>query len=168
MAVSLIPAASAINGTLPVANGGTGATVLGPAFSAYVGTAQAVSSGTYTKVACNVEEFDTANCYNTSTYRFTPNVAGYYQFNGQTENVTGGGLRIFVMFYKNGSEIKRGNDLGLPSGNWGNGGGMVANALVYCNGTTDYVEFYIFDTGGQSIAAGPVTSYFQGFLARTA
>ena len=139
-----------------------------PVFSAYVGTAQVVSSGTFTKVACNVEEFDTASCYDTSTYRFTPNVAGYYQFNGQTENVTGGGLRIFVQFYKNGSEIKRGNDLGLPSGNWGNGGGMVANALVYCNGTTDYVEFYIYDTGGQTIAAGPATSYFQGFLVRTA
>ena len=139
-----------------------------PVFSAYVGTAQVVSSGTFTKVACNVEEFDTASCYDTSTYRFTPNVAGYYQFNGQTENTTGGGLRIFVQFYKNGSEIKRGNDLGLPSGNWGNGGGMVANALVYCNGTTDYVEFYIYDTGGQTIAAGPATSYFQGFLVRTA
>lgn len=169
MAVSLIPAASAINGTLPVANGGTGATVLGPAFSAYVGTNQSVSSGTYTKVACNVEEFDTANCYNTSTYRFTPNVAGYYQFNGQTENVSGGGARIIVQFYKNGAEAKRGNDLGLPSGNWGSAGGMVVNALIYCNGTTDYVEFYIYDTGGQTVAGGnSAVSYFQGFLVRTA
>jgi hypothetical protein len=140
-----------------------------PAFSAYVGTNQSVSASTYTKVACNVEEFDTANCYNTSTYRFTPNVAGYYQFNGQTENVSGGGARIIVQFYKNGSEAKRGNDLGLPSGNWGNAGGMVANALIYCNGTTDYVEFYIYDTGGQTVAGGnSVISYFQGFLVRAA
>ncbi len=140
-----------------------------PAFSAYVGTNQSVSSGTYTKVACNVEEFDTANCYNTSTYRFTPNVAGYYQFNGQTENVSGGGARIILQFYKNGAEAKRGNDLGLPSGNWASAGGMVVNALIYCNGTTDYVEFYIYDTGGQTVAGGnSAVSYFQGFLVRAA
>ena len=140
-----------------------------PAFSAYVGTNQTINSATYTKVACNTEEFDTASAFDSTTnYRFTPQVAGYYQFNGQTENVTGGGARILIMFYKNGSEFKRGNDLGLPSGNWGSAGGMVANALIYCNGTTDYVEFYIYDTGGQTVAAGPVTSYFQGFLVRAA
>ena len=147
-----------------------------PVFSAYVGTAQSISSGTYTKLACSVEEFDTASRYNNTgstvggipAYAFLPNVAGYYQFNGQTENQSGGGARIIVQFYKNGSEIKRGNDLGLPSGNWASAGGMVANALIYCNGTTDYVEFYIYDTGGQTVAAGPFTSYFQGFLVRAA
>ena len=147
-----------------------------PAFSAYVGTNQSVSSGTYTKLACSVEEFDTASRYNNTgstvggipAYAFLPNVAGYYQFNGQTENQSGGGARVIVQFYKNGSEIKRGNDLGLPSGNWGNAAGMVANALIYCNGISDYIEFYIYDTGGQTVAAGPLTSYFQGFLVRAA
>ncbi len=155
--------------TLPAATGTVMVSGNMPAFSAYVGTNQSVSSSTYTKVACDVEEFDTANCYNTSTYRFTPNVAGYYQFNGQTENVSGGGARIIVQFYKNGAEAKRGNDLGLPSGNWASAGGMVANALIYCNGTTDYVEFYIYDTGGQTVAGGnSAVSYFQGFLVRAA
>jgi hypothetical protein len=115
--------------------------VLPPIFSAYVGTAQSISSGTYTKLACSVEEFDTGSRYNNTgstvggipAYAFLPNVAGYYQFNGQTENQSGGGARVIVQFYKNGSEIKRGNDLGLPSGNWSNAAGMVANALIYCN-----------------------------------
>jgi hypothetical protein len=163
------PAVSGTNTiTLPAATGTVMVSGNMPAFSAYVGTAQSISASTYTKVACNTKEFDTASCYNTSTYRFTPNVAGYYQFNGQTENLSGGGSRIIVMFYKNGSVVRFGNDLGLPSGNWGNGAGMVVSSLIYCNGTTDYIEFYILDTGGQTIATGPVTSYFQGFLVRTA
>ena len=49
-----------------------------PAFQAYLNSDQNVSSGTQTKVACANVRFDTASCYDTSNYRFTPNVAGKY------------------------------------------------------------------------------------------
>lgn len=57
----------------------------GPAFSAYRGGPnQALTTGTYTKVQLNIEEFDTNNNFDSSTnYRFTPTVAGYYQFQGR-------------------------------------------------------------------------------------
>lgn len=48
-----------------------------PAFSAHGSALQSVSDQTFTKVAFNTKEFDTDSRYNTSTYRFTPNVAGY-------------------------------------------------------------------------------------------
>ena len=37
---------------------------------------------TNTKIVFNAKEFDTANAFDSTTnYRFTPQVAGYYQFN---------------------------------------------------------------------------------------
>jgi hypothetical protein len=140
-----------------------------PAFSAYLGSNQAVSSGTWTKLQMNTKDFDTASCFNTSTYRFIPNVAGYYMFTGQTDNLSGGGNRIIMALYKNGSVARYGNDLGPSSGSWSNGAGPLVSAMIQMNGTTDYVELYLYDSGGQTVGAtGGLTSYFQGYLVRTA
>jgi hypothetical protein len=48
----------------------------GPAFNAIRVGNQTVSASTYTKVTYTAENFDTNNCFASST--FTPNVAGYY------------------------------------------------------------------------------------------
>jgi hypothetical protein len=55
--------------------------ISGPAFSAYSSGVVSLPASTFTKIPIDTEEFDTANCFNTSTYRFTPTVAGYYQVN---------------------------------------------------------------------------------------
>ena len=49
-----------------------------PSFLAYVSTGQTISGATQTVLACNTELYDTGSCYDTSTYKFTPNVAGKY------------------------------------------------------------------------------------------
>jgi hypothetical protein len=44
-------------------------------------------------------------------------------------------------------------------------------SLVYFNGSTDYVELYVFLTGTGTLTTGSNdanTTYFQGFLARAA
>ena len=72
-------------GTAPTITGATitVAATAAPAFSAYQSTGQTLSSSTWTKIQLQTEEFDTASCYDNATnYRFTPNVAGYYQVNG--------------------------------------------------------------------------------------
>jgi len=51
-----------------------------PAFLAYVGTGQNVSNSTQTLVQFNTELYDTDSDYDTSTYKFTPSVAGKYFF----------------------------------------------------------------------------------------
>ena len=50
----------------------------GPIFFARQTVSQSISSAVNTKITFTTEEFDTDNCYNTSTSRFIPNVAGYY------------------------------------------------------------------------------------------
>jgi hypothetical protein len=138
---------------------------MGPAFSAYASTATSTPNNSFTKVVCDTEEFDTASCYSTGNSRFTPNVAGYYQFNGQTGGA-GGLSTILVSLYKNGSEIKRGiQSVGSTV--------SVVNvsALIYLNGTTDYAELYWYQGSGftaNNTVQSPVVTYFQGFLARPA
>jgi hypothetical protein len=171
---SVVLQAPAVSGsttlTLPAATGTVMVSGNMPAFSAYLNANQSVSSATWTKIQINTKEWDTATCFSTSTYRFTPNVAGYYQFNGNTSNASGGGARVILALYKNGSLARFGNDLGLPSGNWASGISPIVSAQIYCNGTTDYVELYLYDSGGQTVNGGNAgaTSYFQGYLTRSA
>ena len=51
-----------------------------PSFLAYVSTGQDVSNSTQTLVQFNTELYDTNSDYDTSTYKFTPSVAGKYFF----------------------------------------------------------------------------------------
>lgn len=142
----------------------------GPAFSAYRAASQTVTTGTYTKVACDTEEFDTNSNYDpTTNYRFTPTVAGYYQVNGQINIYAASGMtRAFVGVYKNGSIAKWGTDITLPS----NISGLRAHvsSLIYCNGTTDYVELYCYIVGSGTLilSAGTSDNYFQAALSRAA
>ena len=159
---------TAITGTMTQAQIGSGVSATGPSFSAGAGSTQSISSGVWTKIQVNTEEWDTASCYNTSTYRFTPNVAGYYRINGTYELLSGSPTRVIVSIYKNGSEFKRGNDLSVSSGNLSGGAAPVVSALIYLNGTTDYVELYALLTGGGSIVGSSTETYFQGNLARAA
>jgi hypothetical protein len=134
----------------------------GPAFSAYLGSAQTLSSGTFTKIQCNTEEFDTNSNYNTVNHRFTPTVAGYYQFNASIGVVTTQ-TGILIAFYKNGGYFKQVQNTGSVSTSTTSG-----SALIYCNGSTDYVEMYGLLNVGQGIQTGIEITYFQGFLARAA
>lgn len=137
-----------------------------PTFSAYVNGSQTISANTTTKVQFNTETFDTANCFdNTTNYRFTPNVAGYYQFTTQVQigtSYTAGDVSI----RKNGTI----NNFGIYTTNSAINamGGFLAYALLYMNGSTDYVEVYANFVATQAVNTGGQWSFFQGFLARSA
>ena len=151
--------------TLPAQTGTV--MVNGPAFSAYQSSGQSILNNTQTKVQFQTEEFDTNSNYDTTNYRFTPTVAGYYQINSVVTVGAVGAYFSQVAIYKNGSSFKQGalinaNGSAYPS--------ATVNALIYFNGSTDYVEAYIFQFSGSSatLAATAVTTYFQAFLARSA
>lgn len=144
----------------------------GPAFSAYKNTGQTFSVSTLTKVIFQLEEFDTASCFNNTAstvggipaYAFMPNVAGYYQVNLELDVYSNTSL-VFCSFYKNGSEAKRGYGNNASNTETYTG----CSALIYMNGTTDYLEAYVYAAGGApNLASAPQYSYFQAFLARAA
>ena len=158
--------------TLPAATGTVMVSGNMPAFSAYATNTQSLSSLTFVKIQFNTEEFDTANCYDNATnYRFTPNVAGYYQVNIVSAIGTTGSAvantQLACNIFKNGSAFKAGGNTLLN-----NTYDMVAavSALIYLNGTTDYVEGYLRQISGGSLntATGQTVSYFQASMVRAA
>jgi len=146
----------------------TGVAGTGPAFSAYPTANQNITVSTFTKVQLNAELFDTASAFDiTTNYRFTPQVAGYYQFSGNlyfssTVSITTG----HIVIYKNGSIAHFG------SNNTATNSTMMSSiaSLVYLNGSTDYVELYTYvsGTGSISVVGGSSLSYLHGCLVRGA
>jgi hypothetical protein len=164
--LSTIPS-TAGNITVPAVTGTMMVSGNMPAFSAYLSSNQTMTSGVNTKVAFNTELYDTANCFDSTTnYRFTPNVAGYYQFNLKVQTSGAVPSDIFCAITKNGgTETYR----GVRGQSYVNT--VVASAVVYLNGSTDYVEGYLYQTAtginGGSIGGGDA-SYFNGAMVRSA
>jgi len=137
-----------------------------PAFSAYPNTGTSVATATQTKVTFDVENFDTNSYFSSS--RFTPLIAGYYQitasirFGSSTLNT---GSAFILHIYKNGSVYQTAG-AGVQTG------GFVfpsINGLVYCNGSSDYIEIYAYQNSGSTITLDTGTNYiFSGFMARAA
>lgn len=157
--------ASNFTQTLPAATGTVMVSGNQPAFSVYKSANQSISTGVYTKITYDLEEFDTANCFASS--RFTPNVAGYYQINANTYLQAAAGLtRVLPSVYKNGASYKFGNDNLTVSTTEGRG---LASTLVFLNGTTDYVEIYVLVNATSPVIVNNIdNTWFNGVLVRAA
>lgn len=137
----------------------------GPLFSASSLADQSIPQAVLTKILFNYEDIDTSNCFDTTTGRFTPNVAGYYQINASLNWAAGtSGVRLCTL-YKNGVRHRDGA-LTMDSGNLS----TPLSAAVYLNGVSDYVEIYAYCTGPATlnVSSFAPSTFFQGFLARAA
>lgn len=139
----------------------------GPAFSAYQNAATTINTSTTTKIALQLEEFDTANAFDSTTnYRFMPQVAGYYQVNGCINFAPSAVGFRFIYIYKNGSNFKSGQNIVGGAVNFTQ---ITISAIVYLNGSTDYIELYGNQNSGGSLATGGTSDiYFQAALIRSA
>lgn len=155
-----------LDGAVTQSKLGTNVAGNGPAFSAYLNTPQSIANATFTKVTFDTETFDTNN--NFASSRFTPTVAGYYQFNyGVGLNVTAGNAGVY--FYKNGSPI--------ANGGYANGASQIGSyiwvngaCLCFLNGSTDYVEVYVYQAAGGAVntSSGVNSVWFNGSMTRSA
>jgi len=154
---SVLLQAPAIAGSTTVNIGATTGTIQAgaPAFAAYLTSAnQSVANSTTVKVNLNAEWFDTNNCFDTSNGRFTPTVAGYYMITGGL-NLSASAIQTgFLWVYKNGISWAQ-NVWYYPTSPGLDQTTLTISSLVYCNGTTDYIELY-----GYITASG--TRIFQG------
>ena len=151
--------------TLPVQTGTV--MVNGPAFSAYASATDSFTNDVARKVSLSQENFDTNSNYNTSTYRFTPTVAGYYQINAAMAWNGFTATYCVIYIYKNGTEYYRGS----AYSNTANGIQSVAAGIVYLNGSTDYVELYGLQNSGttqNNAAYASTVTYMNGCLVRGA
>ncbi len=135
-----------------------------PAFSAYKNADQTITANTWTKISFQTERFDTGSCYDATTnYRFTPNVAGKYFVNAALRINQGSAGNGWWAFYKNGSLDRYIEGGALDTFQWTAGG-----VMIDLNGSTDYVECYVFITNGGTIPNGS-SEYptFEAFGARS-
>ena len=118
-------------------NGAAVAVANTPAFSAYAGSDQnGLTDDTYTKLAMNTEFYDTDGKYDTSNYRFTPTVAGKYNF-GACVYIDGSTAftSVNLALYKNGSQLF------YVSENVDSTTASTINATIELD-DNDYVELY--------------------------
>jgi hypothetical protein len=138
----------------------------GPAFSAYKTSTQSFSSGAWTKVVFDNELYDTNGNYDpTTNYRFTPDVEGYYIIN-LTVEIASSPTRLISSVAKNGSYGD--SRLFDMSVSFTSAVVLSGSKLLFMNGTTDYVEAYVWASTGSptfGFANGPS---FNGFLVRAA
>lgn len=156
--------------TLPATSGtvltSASTQVTGPAFRAFQTSSQSISSSTWTKITFNSEDFDTNNNFASST--FTPTVAGYYQISANVRMTSmASGNNIGLQIYKNGSANSEiGNVNEGAAGDASRGG----SSLIYFNGSTDYVEIYLYQSNAsaKSTVNGTQYTWFTGALVRAA
>ena len=122
-----------------------------PMFSAYMNAStQSISHATLTTIVFDAENYDTDNCFSTSTYRFTPTVAGKYFLFANT--------RLNVGTDLNNSRVRA---TGRSSANttWN-----VATILDF-NGTDEYARCTFYqDTGSsKSLDNGNGDTLFGGY-----
>lgn len=115
------------------------------------------------------KDFDTNNAFNTSTGRFQPLVAGYYQILIGVILGSSPGTSLSAQIMKNGTE-----NMGTQVFEWPAPDraycGINNQALVYLNGSTDYLTFGFAATNAAATPVQVTDGGFSisGFLARRA
>lgn len=117
------------------------------------GVVQSISSGVYTKVEFNNEVYDIGNCF--AAYRFTPTIEDVYHITFAAWFATYANDIYSLLIYKNGSAVVVSNNHSRQvSTTWLASTAAEVSKDIYLNGTTDYVEFYVFHPGGTADLSG--------------
>ena len=137
-----------------------------PAFEARLSADQNISDATYTTVNIDTEIFDTDSAFDTSTYRFTPQVAGKYFVYGSirfqcsnSNNLN----NIVVRIDKNGTVYRNTNFDPNNDENIFNG---FVQATVDMNGSSDYltlVGYLSVTSGTPRFDSGTSSTYFGAY-----
>ena len=109
-----------------------------------------IATATHTRIAFTTAAIDTHSYFDVTTnYRYTPKIAGVYMFAVQVVwNYTFAAANThIVQIYQNGASVA----LGLqhyPAGS--TGPTTAASTLLTMNGSTDYVDFFVYQNSGSS------------------
>ena len=136
----------------------------GPTFFAYKSSAQSLSTGNQ-KITYDTTRWNVDSAYDTSTSRFTPQVAGYYQINAGWYVVTSLETEGVVYLFMNGSNYSMVCNLIGGAGVRA----FTGSQLVYMNGSTDYLEVYAYINRALTTnSGGDTATFFTGALVRKA
>jgi len=110
-------------------------------FKAIVTTTYNTTPVAMTKLAFNAKSYDYNTNFSTSTSAYTAPVAGVYRFNANFQTGGSPSARMFLTFYKNGTEIQRG-----PDGSFTAYSTSIAGDFLLAATDTMTVYYYVADT----------------------
>jgi hypothetical protein len=118
-------------------------------------TVQTMGTGT-TKVntALTTVEANPYTWWDTTNKKFTPTRAGYYLCYCSAQQ-GGSSSQIQAQFYKNGATAG-GITGAAPTGAYAV---SICSGIAHCNGTTDYLEMYLYSSTGGALSAGATNTY---------
>jgi hypothetical protein len=132
-----------------------------PVFQGYQTAAQSIANSTLVATALDTTGVDTyaghSNSVNNS--RYTPTVAGYYLCLGQVGYAVNASVNRLALFYKNGTAVNLGQS-GIFTTTAANFAIVPATALIYCNGSTDYIEIWAYQNSGGALNTVPSQTGF--------
>tara|TARA_B100000214_G_scaffold367029_1_gene336692 strand:- start:491 stop:1021 length:531 start_codon:yes stop_codon:yes gene_type:complete len=139
-----------------------------PSFSARMSAHQDLGDNALTKVAFNTTDFQTGGTYDTTNYRWTPGVAGNYQFMIQIVGNSQDNANlhaIMIKLYKNGSVLS--SQVDGVTFNFATNypfQGPIAFNVCATSDADDYFEVYtaVNDTSGTP-KVNRYGSFFSGF-----
>lgn len=119
-----------------------------------------IPNTTETKINLNSIIFDSDGWFDISNFKFQPPISGYYRFYGQYRITRQGNyISFYAYLYKNGSVYSSGKMEGtshadlicLPN----------VEDIIFLNGSTDYVEFYMkhYNATASSVEANTSQTY---------
>ncbi|MGL3209677.1 hypothetical protein [Bradyrhizobium sp. BR 1433] len=124
-----------------------------------------LTASAYNKITWTNKQVDNESWFDTSTGKYTPQTAGTYLFVLDCTTATGTSPTESCQpsLYKNGTRIKNGAYTAVSGGMSGD-----SNKLLVCavpmNGSTDYVEAYVYMPNGVTTLFGATSgTHFQGF-----
>jgi len=117
-----------------------------PAFLVRLTGNQSISNNTDTILAFNREALDTDNAYDSTNYRFVPQVQGYYKIGVRiTSQGIGNGQSLNIL--KNGSTTVTEYQVNAAASTTNS---QINEALVFMNGSSDYVDARVYQSSGSS------------------
>lgn len=134
--------------------GGGGGGSTSQKFSAYLATAASSTSAGWQKVPLDTVSFDTGSYWDATNKRFLPTVAGYYQVTVRVRRGSTGNLVAGIG--RNGTQMI---GLGPDGGTSYNATG--GTAMVYLNGSTDYIEAFAYAVTVAAWTTGTFDTYMQ-------
>lgn len=131
-----------------------------PVFRATLSTNQSITASTLSKINFNTETFDPNSFYDSSAFKFQPQVAGYYKVGLQIDGNQGSTTSVYTAhIYKNGVTYSS-----FKAAFSQTGAVWKAEDIVYLNGTTDYVEGFFNNNHASTFTVNSSNSCFYGHL----
>ena len=142
-----------------------------PYFYAYRNASYSISSGSFTQIVFDAEDFDTASGFDTSTGKYTVQTTGnyYFEFSIRAESAsasTSQRMFCYLQRTRSGVSIQRAN-AGLNfQNNYGRSGTLHGSTILDCQANDEITVYYFHETttGNVTIIEGSYRpTYFLGY-----